>query len=592
MKRFIKLATLMSVVALAGCGDDEVPGENGISSLVSTTAEPAGDNCTNGGTRLDIGPDTNGDGVLDAEEITDTEFTCSGEDGDDGAGSLTLVSTTAEAAGANCADGGQRVDFGIDDNGDGVLDSAEIDGTTFVCDGATGGDGQTSLIATAAEAAGGNCITGGIRVDAGVDTSDDGVLDAGEITSTSFACNGLQSLSVASAVDAGGVCGTETGSQIDLGLDLNNDGTLDAGEITTTAVSCDGADGFEALIAQTIIAPGGACGTASGVQIDSGIDADRSGVLDAGEIAATNNLCNGEDGANGAPGSDGLVSLILLTAEAAGDNCSAGGTRIDAGVDTDSSGVLDGGEITDTGFACNALAAGIGLFGVDGGNGVRTGGDGTGGNIYTIDETTGVGTVIAPVAVVISAMDFDATGTLFGITDAKNLVTINTTDGSLTTIGAVATTNTSMDMSFDPVLGTMFATDSSGASQFYSVDLATGALVTLGTSLSYCSGGLAVRADGTHFLGNRCAAGGSILRTTSPVDGTETANLGAIIQTNSMAFFNGQLLGIGGRDACANPIVSACAPRDLVLIDETNGTSTVIGAGGGLSNRLSAIAGR
>jgi len=46
-----------------------------------------------------------------------------------------LVKSTPEAPGANCANGGVRIDIGIDSNGDGVLDPSEVQQTTYVCNG-------------------------------------------------------------------------------------------------------------------------------------------------------------------------------------------------------------------------------------------------------------------------------------------------------------------------------------------------------------------------------------------------------------------------------------------------------------------------
>src|SRR5690606_1368621 len=37
---------------------------------------PAGANCTDGGIRVDVGTDTSGDAVLDTDEITSTGFVC------------------------------------------------------------------------------------------------------------------------------------------------------------------------------------------------------------------------------------------------------------------------------------------------------------------------------------------------------------------------------------------------------------------------------------------------------------------------------------------------------------------------------------
>jgi hypothetical protein len=55
-------------------------GTNGLNALIKTTAEPAGSNCTNGGTKIETGLDVNGNGVLDASEInaSQTQYVCNG----------------------------------------------------------------------------------------------------------------------------------------------------------------------------------------------------------------------------------------------------------------------------------------------------------------------------------------------------------------------------------------------------------------------------------------------------------------------------------------------------------------------------------
>lgn len=61
----------------------------------------------------------------------------SGADGRDGTdGSSALVNITPEPAGANCAHGGNRIDYGQDTNRNNVLDAGEVTGTKYVCDGA------------------------------------------------------------------------------------------------------------------------------------------------------------------------------------------------------------------------------------------------------------------------------------------------------------------------------------------------------------------------------------------------------------------------------------------------------------------------
>jgi hypothetical protein len=53
-------------------------GASGKNSLIKTTAEPAGANCTSGGFKLETGTDLNGNNVLDISEVTSTSYTCNG----------------------------------------------------------------------------------------------------------------------------------------------------------------------------------------------------------------------------------------------------------------------------------------------------------------------------------------------------------------------------------------------------------------------------------------------------------------------------------------------------------------------------------
>lgn len=57
-----------------------------------------------------------------------------GEKGDPGDPGLTaLVATSEEPAGANCEFGGTRIDTGVDTNANNVLDANEVQNTTYVC---------------------------------------------------------------------------------------------------------------------------------------------------------------------------------------------------------------------------------------------------------------------------------------------------------------------------------------------------------------------------------------------------------------------------------------------------------------------------
>ncbi|WP_258098702.1 DUF7151 family protein [Marinoscillum pacificum] len=158
-------------------------GIDGNNSITKITSEAAGFNCESGGLKIDSGIDANGDGTLNDTEISATAFVCNGIDGNN---SLTKI--TNEAAGTNCDNGGIKIDTGIDSNSNGALDDSEINATAYTCNGL---DGSVSLVNISDEAAGSNCENGGIKIDSGVDDDGDGILDNEEISVTRYVCNGI-----------------------------------------------------------------------------------------------------------------------------------------------------------------------------------------------------------------------------------------------------------------------------------------------------------------------------------------------------------------------------------------------------------------
>lgn len=118
-------------------GDSGGTGTPGANALTKTTAEPAGANCPDGGTKIEVGVDTNGNGVLDDSEIiaASTTYVCNGS------GKNSLVRTGAETPGANCPYGGTKIETGLDTNNDGVLQDSEVNAaaTSYVCNVAPSG---------------------------------------------------------------------------------------------------------------------------------------------------------------------------------------------------------------------------------------------------------------------------------------------------------------------------------------------------------------------------------------------------------------------------------------------------------------------
>ncbi len=184
-----------------GGGGNTVTAENSVVTAVKQAAPI--DVCPNGGITVDAGIDTNGNGVLDASEITSTQYVCNGANGS--SGSTALVSMTNESAGTNCASGGKKVSVGLDTNNNGVLDSSEITSIDYICNGASGTDGTNgtnglnSLVSIVSEPAGVNCANGGVKVLSGLDANSNGTLDAGEAGTPTYVCSGPPAPSVPAA---------------------------------------------------------------------------------------------------------------------------------------------------------------------------------------------------------------------------------------------------------------------------------------------------------------------------------------------------------------------------------------------------------
>ncbi|MDX2010755.1 MAG: DUF2341 domain-containing protein [Myxococcaceae bacterium] len=371
--RSIRGALLGALVAV-GCAQSG-------GGLVATATEPAGMNCPAGGQRVTAGVDLDNDGTLAAAEVKSTVYVCNGATGQAGAagaeGLAALVAVTAEAAGMNCPNGGNAITAGLDDNRNGALEPGEVDSTRYVCNGTNGGFNALTRVTT--EPAGANCTFGGQKLEAGVDTSANGMLEAGEVTSTSYVCNGATAfalLSQASAEPAGTNCATG-GVRVVSGLDDGDgggtarDGMLSTGEVDSTSYVCNGGAGATTLVTVTAEPVGTNCVT-GGQRLTVGLDngdgggTANNGTLEAGEVDGTSYVCTGAPGMTGpagdagTPGAAGFASLVSITPEPAGANCATPGQRITQGLDNGDgggiarNGTLEAGEVDSTRYLCEA----------------------------------------------------------------------------------------------------------------------------------------------------------------------------------------------------------------------------------------------
>ena len=87
--------------------------------------QTAGSTCTASGVRVQTGLDNDGNNVLDDSKIQRTSYTCNG--------TADLIASTPEPSGVNCPADGVRIQSGKDSNGNVTLEAAEVSGTQCAC---------------------------------------------------------------------------------------------------------------------------------------------------------------------------------------------------------------------------------------------------------------------------------------------------------------------------------------------------------------------------------------------------------------------------------------------------------------------------
>lgn len=265
---FKKSLVCIFSIALFACGGGGGSGsEPSVTSLDGSTAVKAlslssGVTCPTGGLEVQSGIDDNNNSILDSDEIDKTEFLCNGAAGINGSNGLSATFLLAdEPVGTNCINGGKKIQLGLDDNGNSLLDQGEIDTSSFVCngtngvdgtngtngvDGTNGIDGANSLFLTTQEASGTNCTNGGLKIQGGIDLNNNNILEPQEILAsyTSYVCNGqngttaeLSSLLLITDENIGTNC-IYGGKKIESGIDNNGDTFLNANEIDSTQYIC------------------------------------------------------------------------------------------------------------------------------------------------------------------------------------------------------------------------------------------------------------------------------------------------------------------------------------------------------------------
>jgi len=362
---------LILSIAAAGCtgsvgrtglsGTDGAPGQ---SSLVRVLDEPAGVHCSAGGKRIDVGTDTDADGVLQDAEVLSSSYVCDGSTGTAGSGSLVVLDE--EPDGDNCANGGKRISTGIDLDSNGFLTQSEVQSTEYVCNGVDGKDGTSALLSISDEPVGDHCATGGKKLSVGLDVDGSGTLDETERLSSSYVCNGatgLNSLVSVTPEPAGEAC-PAGGTRIAVGVDADHSGTLSLGEQGTSQLLCNGvkgetgdagSNGSSSLVTVLPVEAGLAC-PAGGQVIVIGNDLDGSGTITGTELQSQQFVCNGVDGENGGPGkpgADGHSALVTKSYDfTASPSCAQGTQNTQVGVDVNDDQLLESDEVQATLSSC------------------------------------------------------------------------------------------------------------------------------------------------------------------------------------------------------------------------------------------------
>ena len=384
-------------------GDQGIPGTDGKTTLVNILSST---NCENDGYKFEIGTDANNDGVLTSDEVTLTTEVCNGKNGIDGAdgqdGAPGLDGTDgvdgvqgpmgpqgpqgpAGNDGTNGVDGqdgapgadgaqGPQGPAGNDgaDGADGQDGAPGADGAQGPqgpsgndgADGADGSDGYDIRVNTNTVSPGDtDCTDGGIEIEIGADTNDNGVLDQNEISTIEKICNGegRNSMVSTSTILSGDIDCPDGGTELAIGVDYDDNGILDSWEVGTYEKICNG-EGRDSMVSTSTISSGDIDCPDGGTELAIGVDYNDNGVLDSSEVGTYEKVCNGVagsdgqngvNGVNGADGTDGYDSLISSSSEPAGSNCASGGHKMEIGSDLNRDGQMDANEVANTLYICD-----------------------------------------------------------------------------------------------------------------------------------------------------------------------------------------------------------------------------------------------
>jgi hypothetical protein len=166
------------------------------------------------------------------------------------------------------------------------------------------------------------------------------------------------------------------------------------------------------VLALSTVEPAGANCASGGTRVDAGADTNGNNVLDTVEIIVTSYICSPTP----------LKVLTRSSVEPSGTNCANGGTKIEAGTDANANSVLDTAEVTATSYVCGTLPANVlsklsaepaGARCTAGGARIDSGAD-TNGNGALDDAEILASTYVCGASVVFKALGGSVSGLLAG----------------------------------------------------------------------------------------------------------------------------------------------------------------------------------
>lgn len=342
-----------------------INGVDGKSSLAKVTNVPAGVNCANGGVRLDFGLDSNLNGKLDDEEILSTAYTCNGIDGKNGVSNL--VEVKAIDGNLECPNGGVLVVTGIDKNANGVIDTGELVSSVVVCSGI---DGKSSTIKTEEVKA--------------TETSPGGhwlhFYENDVIVKSIFISNGINGKDGINGIDGidgkNGVSVSIRTEQVENGYNLyvtssTGTETLFLRNGTNGTNGLDGLNGIDGVNGTN--GTNGVSSLIRSEKVDPSFQYPYGGYFLYVTVGTTtekifvSNGANGANGLNGTNGTNGLSTVYNVIP----NSPNSSSTTIQLGYDRNGNGNLDSNEIIDNIVVSNGVDGTDGTDGTDGSDGTN-----------------------------------------------------------------------------------------------------------------------------------------------------------------------------------------------------------------------------